>query len=138
MTDEDAMAKTAFKSVDEYIARQPNNVQPILQRVRHAIRQALPGAEEVISYGIPTYRLHGTHVVYFAGWKDHYSVYPVTRRLVEAFQDDLTPYAVEKGTVRFSLSDPVPAKLIGRMAKFLANDASERARSKSARSRSRK
>ena len=125
------MAKTAFKSVDEYFASQPTNVQPILQQVRQAIRRALPGAEEVISYGIPTYRLHGTYVVYFAGWKRHYSVYPATRRLVEAFKDDLVPYTVAKGTVRFSLSDPVPAKLIGRMATFLANEASERARTKS-------
>ena len=127
------MGKTAFKSVDEYIAAQPENVQPILQEVRRALRQALSGAEEVISYGIPTYRLHGTYVVYFAGWKNHYSVYPATRLLVEAFKDDLAPYTVEKGTVRFSLADPVPAKLIGRMAKFLANEASERTRTKSVR-----
>lgn len=131
MTAEDAMGKKAFKSVDEYIAAQLENVQPILQEVRGAMRQALSGAEEVISYGIPTYRLHGTYVVYFAGWKNHYSVYPATRLLVEAFKDDLAPYTVEKGTVRFSLSDPVPAKLIGRMAKFLANEASERAKTKS-------
>lgn len=122
------MAKTAFKSVDEYIAAQPASVQPTLKQVREAIRQALPDAEEIISYGIPTYRLHGTYVVYFAGWKNHYSVYPATRLLVEAFKADLAPFAVEKGTVRFSLSEPVPAKLIGRMAKFLANEANERAK----------
>ena len=125
------MGKTAFKSVDEYIAAKPEHVQPILQEVRRAIHQALPGAEEVISYRIPTYRLHGTYVVYFAGWKNHYSVYPATRLLAETFKGDLAPYTVEKGTVRFSLADPVPAKLIGRMAKFLANEARERARTKS-------
>jgi uncharacterized protein YdhG (YjbR/CyaY superfamily) len=131
MMAEDAMGKTVVKSVDEYIAAKPERVQPILRDVRRAMRQALPGAEEVISYGIPTYRLHGMYVVYFAGWKNHYSVYPATRLLVQAFKDDLSPYTVEKGTVRFSLSEPVPAKLIGRMAKFLANEARERARTKS-------
>ena len=129
------MAKTAFQSVDEYIAAQPASAQPILKQVRRAIRQALPGAEEVISYGIPTYRLHGTYVVYFAGWKNHYSVYPATRLLVDRFKDDLAPYTFEKGTIRFSHSDPVPAKFIGRMAKFLANEACERAQTKSVKSR---
>ena len=73
------MAKTDFKSVDEYIATHPEDVQAILQRVRSTIRKAVPGAEEVISYQIPTYKLHGGYVVYFAGWKQHYSLYPATR-----------------------------------------------------------
>jgi uncharacterized protein YdhG (YjbR/CyaY superfamily) len=72
------MAKTDFKSVDEYIATHPEDVQAILQRVRSTIRKALPGAEEAISYQIPTYRRHGGYVVYFAGWKQHYSLYPAT------------------------------------------------------------
>lgn len=61
------MGKTDFKSVDDYIATHPEDVQVILQRVRSTIRKAVPGAEEVISYQIPTYRLHGGYVVYFAG-----------------------------------------------------------------------
>ena len=60
------MAKTDFKSVDEYIGTHPEAVQSILQRVRSTIRKAMPGAEEVISYQIPAYRLSGGPVLYFA------------------------------------------------------------------------
>ena len=129
------MAKTNFKSVAEYITTYPGDVQPILQRVRSSIRKAVPGAEEVISYQIPTYKLHGTYVVYFAGWKQHYSLYPANGRLVAAFEEDLAPYKISKGTIRFPLSEPVPVKLIERIAKFLAKEAAARARPKQARSK---
>lgn len=127
------MAKTDFKSVDEYLATYPEEVQAILQRVRSTIRKALPEAEEVISYQIPAYKLDGGTVLYFAGWKRHYSLYPATDRLVEAFKEGLAPYEVnEKGTIRFPLSRPVPMKLIGRIAKFRAKEAAEDARAKRA------
>ena len=126
------MAKTDFKSVDEYIATHPKDVQAILQRVRRTIRKAVPGAEEVISYEIPAYKMHGGSVVYFAGWKRHYSLYPANDRLVAAFEDDLARYEVSKGTIRFPLSQPVPVKLIERIAKFLATEAAARARAKRA------
>ncbi len=122
------MAKTDFQSVDEYIATHPENVQAILQRVRSTIRKAVPGAEEVISYQIPTYKLHGGPVIYFAGWKEHYSLYPVSDQIVEAFKADLAPYKVNKGTVRFPLSRPVPVQLIERLAKFRAKEVAERGR----------
>ena len=124
------MAKTDFKSVDEYIASQPEAVQGILKRVRSAIRKAVPGAEEVISYKIPTYRLHGRAVLYFAGWTQHYSLYPATDHVVAAFKDDLAPYQVSKGTIRFPLSEPVPVKLIQRIAKFRAKEVAEREKAK--------
>src|SRR5438270_6425846 len=109
------MAKIDFKSVDEYIASQPEGMQSVLGRVRSTIRQALPGAEEVISYKIPAYKLHGGAVLYFAGWKQHYSLYPATGGLGAAFEDELASYEVSKGTIRFPLSQPVPVKLIGRI-----------------------
>jgi uncharacterized protein YdhG (YjbR/CyaY superfamily) len=121
------MAKTDFKSVDDYIATQPNDVQPILRRVRDTIRKAVPGAEEVISYQIPAYKLHGGTVIFFAGWKQHYSLYPASDRVVEAFKDDLAAYEVSKGTIRFPLSQPVPVKLIEGIAKVRAQEAAEHA-----------
>jgi len=126
------MAKTDFKSVDEYIASQPAAVQSILGRVRNAIREALPGAEEVISYQIPAYKLRGGRVLFFAGWKQHYSLYPAGERLVAAFRDELASYEVSKGTIRFPLSQPVPVKLIGRIAKFRAKEVAEREKAKRA------
>jgi uncharacterized protein YdhG (YjbR/CyaY superfamily) len=132
------MAKTVFKSVDEYIATYPEDVQTILQRVRGAIRKAVPGAEEAISYQIPAYKLHGDVVLYFAGWKRHYSLYPATGGVVEEFKDELVPYEVnDKGTIRFPLSQPVPEKLIGRIARFRAQETAERPRAKPAAPRKR-
>jgi uncharacterized protein YdhG (YjbR/CyaY superfamily) len=126
------MAKTDFKSVDEYIASQPEAVQGVLKRVRSTIRKAVPGAEEVISYKMPTYKLHGAPVLYFAGWKQHYSLYPATARVAAAFKDDLAPYKVNKGTIRFPLSKPVPAKLIERIAKLRAKEVAGREKAKTA------
>ena len=124
------MAKTDFKSVDEYIASQPEAVQGILGRVRSTIRKAVPNAEETISYQIPAYKLNGRAVIYFAGWKQHYSLYPATGRVVAAFKDELASYEVNKGTIRFPLSQPVPVKLIGRIAKFRAKEVAEREKAK--------
>jgi uncharacterized protein YdhG (YjbR/CyaY superfamily) len=126
------MAKTNFKSVDEYIATQPETVQPILERVRGTIRKAVPRAEEVISYQIPAYKMNGGAVLYFAGWKQHYSLYPASDRLVKAFKGDLARYTVSKGTIRFPLDEPVPAKLIGEIAKFRAQETADRAKAKAA------
>src|ERR1700735_1832749 len=106
------MATTDFKSVDEYIAAQPDAAQAILGLVRRAIRKAIPGADEVISYKIPTYKLNGRAVLYFAAWKEHYSLYPAGEPLVAAFKDELASYKVEKSTLRFPFSQPVPVKLI--------------------------
>src|SRR5438270_6673816 len=100
------MAKTGFSSVDEYIATQPEAVQGILGQVRTAIRKALPRAEEVISYQIPTYKMDNVPVLYFAGWKQHYSLYPASQRLIAAFPEELAVHQVNKGTIRFPLSEP--------------------------------
>lgn len=120
------MAKTKYTSVTEYIASHPPKTRSVLRKVRGAIRKALPKSEEVISYQIPAYKLNGRVVIYFAGWKDHYSIYPAQRRLVAAFKDRLEPYEVNnKGTIRFPLSKPVPVGLIGAIARFRAKEVTE-------------
>ena len=119
------MAKTAFKSVDEYIASQPEWLQLVLERVRGAIRKALPKAVETISYQIPSYKLDGVAVLYFAGWKKHYSLYPANDHLVAAFKE-LADYEISKGTIHFPHSEAVPVDMIGRIAKFRAKQVAER------------
>ena len=114
------MTKPEFHSVDEYIAAQSEPVQDILTRVRSAIRKAVPEAEEVISYQMPTYKLHGNQLIAFAIWKQHYSIYAATKDLVATFHDELSPFKIDRGTIRFPLSQPVPVKLIERIAKFRA------------------
>jgi uncharacterized protein YdhG (YjbR/CyaY superfamily) len=125
------MAKTDFRSVDEYLAAQPAAARPVLRKVRAAIRKALPAAEEVISYQIPAYRMPGETLIYFAGWKEHYSLYPATAAVLAAMQDEIAPYVVSKGTIRFPLAQAVPAKLIERVAKLRAKEAAARAKAKS-------
>ena len=121
--------KREIESVDEYIAAQPEAAQAALDRVRRTIQKAVPNAEESISYKIPTYKLHGERLLYFAGWKQHYSLYPATKRLLEALKEDLKPYEVVKSTVRFLLAEPVPVKLIAKIAKFRAKEVAEKKKS---------
>jgi uncharacterized protein YdhG (YjbR/CyaY superfamily) len=121
------VAKTNFADVDEYISAQPETAQVVLRRLRSALRKALPGAEEVISYGFPAYKVRGGIVLYFAGWKQHYSLYPAGEHLIAAFKDQLASYKVSKGTIRFPLCEPIPVKLI-------ASRSSARGKPRSARS----
>jgi uncharacterized protein YdhG (YjbR/CyaY superfamily) len=109
--------------VEGYIAKQAKQARPALRRVRSIIRRVLPQAEETISYQIPTYRLHGQYVVYFAGWKRHWSLYPVTAGVRQALGPALSPYEFSKGTVRFPLTDPVPMRLVERIVRALAKAA---------------
>jgi uncharacterized protein YdhG (YjbR/CyaY superfamily) len=109
--------------VDEYVASQPDGSRRALELVRAAIRKALPHAEETISYGMPTYKQDGAAVLYFAGWKRHYSLYPASAAVRAAFQNELKAYEVnDKGTIRFALSAEVPAGLITGIAKARAKE----------------
>jgi uncharacterized protein YdhG (YjbR/CyaY superfamily) len=115
--------RTPPTTIAEYIADFPRPVQLVLKRVRSSIRKALPQGDESISYGIPTYKLNGRPVIYFAGFRRHYSIYPANARLVAAFKRELAPYEFNgKGTVRFPLDKPVPTTLIERIATFLVKD----------------
>lgn len=123
------MATTTFASVSAYIAAQPKSSQPTLKKVRAAIRKGLPGAAEVVSYGMPAYKLNSRGVIAFAGWKEHYSIYPASKEMVAAFRKELAPYEFnDKGTIRFPLSEPVPAKLLENLARFRAKQALPKAR----------
>jgi uncharacterized protein YdhG (YjbR/CyaY superfamily) len=120
------MMKREFRSVDEYIASQPEAVADILEQVRRTIQETLPTAEEVISYKMPAFKLDGEVALYLAGWKKHYSLYPVGPLLMEVMKDQLAPYIVHKGTIRFSYADPVAIKLIEQIARYRALEVAER------------
>jgi len=111
-----ATGRKAPKSIDEYIAAFSPEVQAILERVRLTISNAAPGAQETISYQIPTFTLHGA-LVYFAAFKNHIGFYPPVKgdaRLEKA----ISSYAGEKGNLRFPLDQPIPYSLIERIVKF--------------------
>ncbi len=117
--------RPALTTIDDYIAGFPPEIQAILAQIRATIRQAVPDAEEVISYQMPTFKLHG-NLVHFAAFKRHIGLYP-TPGAIEQFKDELARYAVAKGTVRFPLDEPIPYALIGEIARARARENREKA-----------
>jgi len=111
------MAKTNFQSIDEYIAACPLESQAYLQEIRKLIRRLVPDAKERISYQIAAFERNGKNIIYFAGWKKHVSLYPVPAGS-EAFERQIAKYVDGKGTLKFSLDEPLPLKLIERVVKL--------------------
>jgi uncharacterized protein YdhG (YjbR/CyaY superfamily) len=108
-----------YTTIDAYVSSQPAHVRAVLQEIRRSVHEAVPGAGEMISYGMPTITLSGRYLVYFAGWKHHVSVYPVPRG-TPGLQAEMEPYLTGKGTLKFPLGKPVPYDLIARVAAQLA------------------
>jgi len=107
---------TSPKSIDDYLAGVPEPARGTLQRVRAAIRSALPpGATETISYKIPAFK-HGEIIIWFAAFANHCSIFP-TARIIEQFKNDLKPFTISKGTIQFPIDKPLPASLLKKMVK---------------------
>lgn len=103
-------------TIDEYIADFPDDVRPLLQKVRETIRKAAPSAEEAMKYGIPTFVLNG-NLIHFGGARNHIGLYPGESPVVH-FKNELSDYECSKGTVRFPLDKRIPFALIGKITKF--------------------
>jgi uncharacterized protein YdhG (YjbR/CyaY superfamily) len=110
------MEKKEYKTIDEYIALFPEDVQKIMQKIRQIIHEVAPEAKEAISYQMPAFKLNG-NLVYFAGFKSHIGFYP-TPSGTETFQKELSPYKSGKGSVRFPLDQPIPYDLIKKIVLF--------------------
>jgi uncharacterized protein YdhG (YjbR/CyaY superfamily) len=108
------------RSVDEYIAVQPESIRPRLEQLRAVIKRAVPDAVEGIGYRMPGYKLHGKPMLYFAAFKEHYSLFAASGTFFAALEDELRGYELRKGTVHFPLTKPVPVKLISRIANLRA------------------
>lgn len=118
----------APKSIDEYIAVFPKDVQNILEEIRATIKKAAPKAEETINYQIPTFTLHG-NLVHFAAFKTHIGFYP-TPTGIEKFKKELSAYESAKGSVKFPLDHPIPYGLIKKIVAFRVKENLERAEAK--------
>jgi uncharacterized protein YdhG (YjbR/CyaY superfamily) len=122
--------QTAPKTIDEYIAGFPPEVQVILEKIRATIKKAAPDAQETISYQMPTFTLHG-NLVHFAAFKKHIGFYPVPTG-IEQFKKELAAYASGKGSVQFPLDQPIPYGLISKIVKFRVKENAAKAGAKAA------
>jgi len=113
------MSKKTFRNIDEYIMTLPKEAQSIIQDIRKLVHEMVPGATETISYQMPTFKLGKAYVLYVAAWKDHIGLYP-TPDGITAFEKELRPYKRAKGSVRFPLNEPIPYKLIRKIARYRA------------------
>lgn len=120
--------KKSPKTIDEYIAAFPEEVQLTLQEMRATIHAAAPQAQETIKYGIPTFTLEG-NLVHFGGYQKHIGFYP-TPSALEHFADDLSQYEGSKGAVKFPLDQPIPYDLVRRMVAFRVQENREKAAAK--------
>ena len=111
-------------AVDEYIAAQPEALRPKLEQARAAIRRAVPEATEGIGYGMPGYKLNGRPLLYCAGFKQHYSLFAASGTFFASLEQELKNYEQRKGTIHFPLDEPVPVRLISRIAKLRASEIS--------------
>ena len=115
-------------AIDDYIAEFPQAAQVALQAVRRTLAAAMPDADEMVSYGIPTFKRNGSYVAYFAEFKRHVSIYPLTT--CPDFEEELAPYRSGRATVKFPLDAPMPLDLIARIAAFLAAEHDRRTNEK--------
>jgi uncharacterized protein YdhG (YjbR/CyaY superfamily) len=106
------------ETIDDYIRACPTEVQPVLRELRKTIRRIAPGAEESISYQIPTFKLNGRALVYFAAWKHHIGLYPVPA-LDEDLEREIGPFRAAKDSLRFPLGQPVPYPLVEKVVAVL-------------------
>jgi uncharacterized protein YdhG (YjbR/CyaY superfamily) len=110
-------SKKQYTTIDQYIARFPRDVQAILEKIREIVHKATPEAEEVISYAIPAFRLRKRNLIYFAGWKEHVSLYPIPSGSA-AFREEIAPYVAGRGTLKFPLNKPIPYPLIKKVVEL--------------------
>ena len=104
------------KDIDSYIKAQPESIHEQLEQIRQIIRSAAPKAKEVISYGMPAFKMNKV-IVYFAGYKNHIGFYP-TGTGIKAFEQELGAFKYSKGAIQFPLDKKLPVGLIKRIVKF--------------------
>ena len=117
------MAK--YESVDEYMDGLPDDRRAVMEELRATIRAAAPTATEAISYNMPAFRLAGRFFVSYDAFKRHYSLFPWTDAMLAELGDEVRPYAVGKGTLRFPADEPIPFDLVTRIIEMRTRELSQ-------------
>ncbi len=108
---------TAAKNIDEYLDELPDKkARMMLENLRKIIRSVAPHADEVISYSMPGFKYHGP-LVYFASFKNHCSFFPGNSSLIAKMEKELKPYRTAKGTIQFTVNQPLPASLVKKIVR---------------------
>ena len=113
------------KDIQEYISGFPEDIQQKLEQIRMTIKRAAPDAEEVISYGMPSFKLNGS-LVWFAAFTKHIGFYPAPSG-IEVFYNELSVYKSGKGSVHFPLDEPIPFDLITKIVKYRVSENMQKA-----------
>ena len=103
------------ETVDAYMAGLPPDRRAAMEELRRTIRAAAPAVTEAISYNMPAFRVDGRFFVSYEAFKRHYSLFPWTDQMVDELGDEIAPYAVGKGTLRFPADEPIPLDLVRRI-----------------------
>lgn len=127
----------AVQSVEEYLNLFPEDQRKELEKIRKAVKDAAPKAEELISYGMPGYKLNGV-LVYFGGFKNHCSFFPAGNSVIQKFKNELKHYKTSKGTIQFPLNEPIPISLIKKIVRERAKENESRQMEKAAKNKTSK
>ena len=121
--------KTKFSTVEAYIAAFPEEIQFRLTQIRQVIKANAPEAEELISYNIPAFKLHGM-LIFYSAYTNHISISIPPSKVYEVFKNELSVYKVSKSAIQLPSSQPIPLELIGEMTKFRVKENAELAEKK--------
>ncbi len=121
--------KIKFSTVEAYIAALPEEIQARLQQIRQVIKANAAGAEELISYNIPAFRLHGM-LIFYSAYTNHISISIPPSKVYDVFRKELSVYKVSKSAIQLPLNQPIPLELIGEMTKFRVKENTELAEKK--------
>ena len=108
---------TSIKNTDDYLALQPEKVRIVLQKIRQTIQTTAPNAEEVISYGMPAFRYQGRMLLYYAGFKNHCSLFPGSKSIIVKMKSQLKAYKTSAGTISFTVENPLSTSLVKKIVK---------------------
>ena len=101
--------------VEAYLARLTTDQRATIDHLRAVIHAAAPGATEVISYRMPAFLMHGRRLVYYAAFRDHFSLFPASYAVMERLAEELKPFVSGKATLRFTNARPLPDEVVARI-----------------------